>query len=65
MTCDLCCGVHEEDCDPTVELCPKHAATDDLLAACEAVVDSWEHGDLASAARTVCGCRREGEGGAR
>ena len=64
MTCDECCGVHEEDHDPTVELCAKHAATDDLLAACQAVVDAWEHGDLAAAARKCAAAVAKAEGGA-
>ena len=32
------------------------AAVPKLLAACRAVVDRWEHGDLAEAARTCRGC---------
>ncbi|MGH9650537.1 MAG: hypothetical protein ACRD3I_08715 [Terriglobales bacterium] len=37
-TCDNCRGVHEEDHDPTVVLCGKHAATDEILDALRGLV---------------------------
>jgi hypothetical protein len=65
MRCDACSGVHEEDHNPVVELCPKHAATNDLLAACKAVVSAWEHGDLAAAARKCAAAVAKAKGGVR